>query len=54
MNDNRDWDEDSLNPEPLNGGERLVVTMLIVISALWGILLYKGIGWLVWWLKEVL
>lgn len=42
-----------LQPDPLTAGERLALFILIAVSALWGILLWKLAGWLVWWVKSL-
>ena len=40
--------------KPLTFGEKFFLGALILISALWGILLWKIGGWIVLWIKEVL
>lgn len=46
--------DDDRQDEQLCGSEKIVAYMLIAVSALWGILLWKIGGWLVLWIKEVL
>lgn len=50
MHDERD---DDLREEPLTFGEQFFLGALIAVSALWGILLWKIGGWIVWWVKGV-
>jgi hypothetical protein len=40
--------------KPLTFGEKFFLGALILISALWGVLLWKIVGWLVLWIREVL
>lgn len=45
---------DKLREEPLTREEKFFLAALIVISGLTGIGIWKGVGWLVLWIKEVL
>lgn len=47
-------EEDELRPEPLTFREKVFLAGLIVVTALWTILLSKGLEWAVWWIKGVL
>lgn len=51
-----DWEnrDDELRPAPLTFREKIFLAGLIAVTALWTILLCKGLEWAVWWIKEVL
>lgn len=46
-------EEDGLRPEPLTLRGKFIIGALIAVSALWGILLWKLAGWLVWGVKSL-
>lgn len=47
-------EEDGLRPEPLTLREKFILGALIAVTALWTILLCRGLEWASVWLRSIM